>query len=111
MRKVEVVVDEGISAAFPGKWSCPVEVDSESGARAAQGVEAARGDPPNPMGPDDVRAKVHALTGSLVEREARERISDVVEHLDREPDAARLAAMLRAARRGSAHRRRERVRR
>jgi 2-methylcitrate dehydratase PrpD len=111
MRKVEVVVDDGISAAFPGKWSCRVEVDGENGERTAQGVEAARGDPRNPMAPDEVRAKFHALTGGLVTREARERISDVVEHLDREPDVARLAAMLRAARRGSANRRRERVRR
>lgn len=111
MRKVEVVVDEGISAAFPGKWSCRVEVDGDNGARAEQGVEAARGEPRNPMRPDEVRAKFHVLTGGLADREARERISDVVEHLDREPDVARLAAMLRAARRGSAHGRRERVRR
>jgi hypothetical protein len=64
-----------------------------------------------PLAAHDVRAKFHALTGGLVDREARERISDVVEHLDREPDVARLAAMLRTARRGSAHRRRGRVRR
>ncbi len=101
MRKVEVVVDESISAAFPEKWSCRVDLIGEDGARESQRIESARGDPLDPMSPGEVRRKFHALTGGILDPDAGERICDCVERLEREPDVAPLAAMLREARRGS----------
>jgi 2-methylcitrate dehydratase PrpD len=97
MRKIEVVTDPGLSAAFPGKWSCRVEVVASDGARDSQWVESARGDPLNPMSPEDVRKKFWALTDGHVTRETGERICETVERLEREPDVAGLASMLCAA--------------
>src|SRR5262249_45763823 len=48
MRRVEIVVDEEISAAFPAKWSCRVEAIFDDGTREVESVESARGDPRNP---------------------------------------------------------------
>ena len=97
VRKVQVVVDDDLTAAFPGKWSCRVEVFGEDGLHETERVASALGDPLRPMSPAEVRAKFHGLTGDRLDREAGERICDFVEDLERRPDVAPLAAMLGAA--------------
>jgi 2-methylcitrate dehydratase PrpD len=100
MGKVEVVVDDEISAAFPATWSCRVEVIGPDGAREVERVESARGDPKNPMGPDEVRDKFHTLTREILAQAAGERLCDFIAGLEREQNVAPLAAMLRGTPRG-----------
>lgn len=97
MRKIEVVVDESLSAAFPAKWSCRVETIGRDGSREAQEVEAARGDPHNPMPLREVEEKFFTLTRGILDREAGERICDHVGKLEHEPDVTPLARALGAA--------------
>jgi 2-methylcitrate dehydratase PrpD len=97
MDKVVVVVDERLSAAFPGKWSCQVEVDGDDGIHESEWVESARGDPRNPMSAAEVRDKFHALTAGMIARTTGERICAYIESLEREPDVSSLAALLRDA--------------
>jgi 2-methylcitrate dehydratase PrpD len=97
MRKVEVVVDEALTAAFPSRWSCRVDVFFSDGARETEWVESARGDPRNPMPMDEVAAKFRALTAGIIERETGERICARVQRLEREPDVGDLGSLLREA--------------
>lgn len=98
MDKVSIVVDEGLSAAFPGKWSCRVEVTGADGTRESEWIESARGDPRNPMSVAEVRQKFHALTEGVLGRAAGERICAYVDRLEEERDVAELAALLRPER-------------
>ncbi|HXJ78760.1 MAG TPA: MmgE/PrpD family protein [Candidatus Methylomirabilis sp.] len=97
MRKVEVVVDESITAAFPAKWSCRVEAIGTDGTREVESIESARGDPKNPMPFDEVKRKFHTLTSAILDRAAGERICACVEGLDHEPNVRELALLLREA--------------
>src|SRR5262245_5042176 len=86
MRKIEVVVDPEITAAFPSKWSCRVEAVFTDGTREVEPVGSARGDPLNPMPFDEVKAKFHALTRGVLDRETADQIVDYVESLERRSD-------------------------
>lgn len=109
MGKVSVVVDEALSAAFPAAWSCQVEVASDDGVAESQQVESALGDPLNPMSPDEVRRKFRALTHGILDPETGDRICALVDGLEREPDVAALAALLREAGRGARRHRASRL--
>lgn len=97
MGKVSVVVDEDLSAAFPGKWSCRVEVTGPDGLRDVEPIESARGDPRNPMSADEVRRKFQTLTETVLGRATGERICAYVDGLEGEADVTALAALLRRA--------------
>jgi 2-methylcitrate dehydratase PrpD len=97
MRKVEVVVDEEITAAVPGKWSCRTEVIFADGRRDGESVESARGDPRNPMTRDEVRGKFHPLTGGVLDRGVGDRICDYVDSFERQADVSELGSLLRGA--------------
>jgi 2-methylcitrate dehydratase PrpD len=94
MKKITVVADDDLSAAFPGKWSCRVEATG-TGIREAEVVESALGDPCNPMSTIQVRAKFLALTANTLGERAGERICAYVDRLEHEADVAELATMLR----------------
>jgi len=100
MRKIEVVVDPEITAAFPAKWSCRVEAFFGDGTREVEPVGSARGDPLNPMSLHEVNEKFRTLTVGIVDREAADRICDYVEGLERVSDVSRLVSLLREAGRG-----------
>jgi 2-methylcitrate dehydratase PrpD len=97
MRKIEVVVDPAITAAFPAEWSCRVEAFFADGTREAESVGSARGDPLNPMPVDEVREKFRTLTTGFIDRTAADRICAYVEGIEEEPDVSELAALLREA--------------
>lgn len=95
MDKVAVVVDPDLAAAFPGRWSCRVEVVGADGLDETEGVDSARGDPRNPMSAAEVRDKFRRLTDGVVGRAAGERICAYVDRLEEARNVADLAAMLR----------------
>lgn len=64
-RKVEVVFDAGIDAMFPTKAPATVEVEAQGSAFSAH-VDAAFGDPSNPMSRADLQAKFNVLTRGLI---------------------------------------------
>jgi 2-methylcitrate dehydratase PrpD len=94
MKKIAVVADDDLTAAFPGKWSCRVEV-AGAGIREAERVESALGDPRNPMSAGQVREKFRTLTAGALDPTAADRICALVERIEHEADVADLAATLR----------------
>ena len=74
MEKVSVVVDPDLAAAFPGRWSCRVEIVGDDGIHETERVDSARGDPRNPMSATEVRLKFHTLDDRVLGRAAAERI-------------------------------------
>ncbi|MBI4590057.1 MAG: MmgE/PrpD family protein [Candidatus Rokubacteria bacterium] len=96
--KVAVRVDDEIAARFPGKWSCRVELVWTDGRRASETVDAARGDPLDPMSPAEVRAKFASLTEGLLGEAAREGIVAIVDDLESRKDLRPLATLLGGAR-------------
>jgi 2-methylcitrate dehydratase PrpD len=95
VRRVEVVVDDEITARFPGRWSCRLEIAGPAGDEESEWVEWARGDPRNPMRPAEVVEKFHALTRDVLPGAAREEIVSIVGRLETAGDLARLAALVR----------------
>ncbi len=61
-RRVEMVVDPDIEAAYPRHWMGEVRVDTRSGALVEQRVVSPKGDPENPL----TRAELEAKTRRLV---------------------------------------------
>jgi len=97
MQKVEVVVDDALTAAFPAAWSCRVEVLGRDGRREIESVTSARGDPNNPMTSGEVRDKFHTLTRGVLDGATAKGIWDCVDRLEEAPSVAPLAALLRSA--------------
>lgn len=54
-------MDAELDAAYPQDWGAEVTVTTDSGARIAQRVTGARGDPENPLSDSDIAAKVASL--------------------------------------------------
>jgi 2-methylcitrate dehydratase PrpD len=94
MAKVEVVVDDAISARFPASWSCRVEIVGPDGGRESEPVEAARGDPRDPMRPDEVARKFHGLTRGILGDRVRDEVVSIVDRLDGAGDVTRLVSLL-----------------
>lgn len=95
MRKVEVVVDDDITARFPGSWSCRVEIVGPDGGRDSEWVEVAHGDPRDPMRPDEVARKFHTLCRDVLGDDVRDEIVSTVDRLETANDVTRLVALLR----------------
>jgi 2-methylcitrate dehydratase PrpD len=96
MEKVSVVVDPDLAAAFPGRWSCRVEIVGDDGIHETERVDSARGDPRNPMSATEVRQKFHTLADRVLGRAAAERICVYVDRLEQEKSVADLTAMMRS---------------
>jgi 2-methylcitrate dehydratase PrpD len=105
MGKVEVTVDDDISARFPASWSCRVEIVGPDGGCESERVEAAHGDPHDPMRPDEVARKFHGLTRAILDDRVRDEVVSTIDRLETEGDVTRLVKLLRSrvnGRRGGA---------
>jgi 2-methylcitrate dehydratase len=73
VRKVRVVEDAGLTAAYPGKMPNRVTVKVRGGGEASAQVDVPRGHPGNPMTREEIEAKFLRLTsGKLRGAEAKE---------------------------------------
>jgi 2-methylcitrate dehydratase PrpD len=95
-RRVELVADPALDAAWPARYASEVEVLTRDGRRLVRRVDAARGTPENPMTADEIREKCRRLLRDVVPAARAEAIARLVEGLAGLPDLRRLAVLLRA---------------
>lgn len=65
----EVVEDPNLTAAFPEKWACRVRVVLDDGTAFEEQVDIPKGEPGNPMTPDEVSTKFHTLVDPVLGRD------------------------------------------
>src|SRR5581483_7733627 len=91
-----VVADPSLDAAYPARYASVVEVGLRDGRRLVRRVDAARGTPAAPFTDAELRAKFAALVAPVVPAARARAVMAAVDGIERAPDVARLAALLRA---------------
>ncbi len=66
MRRVEMVVDPTCEAAFPGRRSAVVEIETEDGERHRHHQPTRKGDPDAPLTDDELHGKFAELAGPVL---------------------------------------------
>jgi len=94
--RTRVVSDAGLDRTYPARYASIVEVTTRDGRRLVRRVDHARGSPERPLRPDEIREKFRRLAGSVASTARTEAIAALVDRVERLPDPARLAALLRA---------------
>jgi len=94
MAKVECVSNETIEKEFPKHWGSIVEILDKDGRQFRAEVKDAKGDPANPLTPDEMKAKFFKLTKPIYPKDQIEEILENVDRLDSISDIGELAMML-----------------
>lgn len=76
MARVRVREDPRLTAQFPAKWSSEVVVQVTDGTRHTARVEIPRGDPANPLRPDELASKFLRSVGAVIGPPAAQRLLD-----------------------------------
>lgn len=92
MECVRAREDASLTASFPAKWSSAVAVDLLDGTRYEMQVDIPKGDPANPLGPEDLTAKFLKSVGSVMGPRAARRLLDRCLRVDRLARVAELWA-------------------
>jgi 2-methylcitrate dehydratase PrpD len=92
-QKVEVVVDAGINSQFPAKTIARVSMHTSRGVFQTT-VEYPRGNPENPLSDDDLKAKFHSLTTTIVGEKSCEQLQAAVFDLVRARDVTSLTQLM-----------------
>lgn len=90
MERVKVQEDPALTATFPATWSSAVSVELADGTRHATRVEVPKGDPANPLAPDDLAAKFLRSVGAILGRRAAEQMLERCLRVDKLPRAAQV---------------------
>ena len=92
--RMDVVEDPELTAIFPEKWACRVTVRLKDGSTFEAQVDIPKGEPGNPMTPDEVSEKFHRLADPVLGKDNAEALEKVFEALPGAPDVSRLGTML-----------------
>ena len=86
--KVEMVLDEEVDAAYPGRWIGVVEIETSGGERFTAHVEVPKGDPGNSLSRQELEEKARNLAayGGGASEEEMDRIVARIWSLDEEAD-------------------------
>jgi 2-methylcitrate dehydratase len=98
LRKVEVIADPDIEAAFPALQRVHVTIVTGDGRELVRQLDYPKGDPRNPLTDDEVEAKFDALAEPVLTQEARSRLVDVVWSLDELDSVTELMELTRSDR-------------
>jgi 2-methylcitrate dehydratase len=96
MKKVEVLADRGIDAAFPEYKRSEVILKLKDRAPRSASVDYPKGDPRNPMTEEEITVKFRALAGRSLSRKKQDRVIELVNELDKLDRVTRLINALRA---------------
>jgi len=94
-RGTQLVHDPALDAHYPERYTSVVELSLKDGRTLSRRVEHAKGTRENPLTPDEVRAKYFRLTAPVIPHARAQAIMAAVDGIDRAPDLASLAALLR----------------
>lgn len=89
-RRTDVVEDPELTAMFPRKWACRVDVELASGEVRTEQVDTPKGEPDNPMSEDEVLEKFHRLATPAI---GEQRTNEVAAQVAAGPLATVLASL------------------
>lgn len=94
--RTRMLADPGLDKGWPERYSSIVEVTTPDGLRLSRRVDHARGTRENPLTPDEIHGKYLKLATTVTSAGHAEQIAEIVQRIDRTPDIARLAGLLRS---------------
>src|SRR5262249_37529434 len=86
MAKVEVKEDKNITAQFPDKLQCRIEIVLKNGERKVAQTDYPRGHYKNPMSDDEANAKFRGLAQRALSKQGVDRALDALWELDSAPN-------------------------
>lgn len=94
MDRVEYEVDPQIDAVYPDEWHAWAKVTTTDGRILSMHVTEPKGDPGNPLSPDELEAKFRSLTDGILSAEAQQQLVDIAARFGtRDSFAALLSAL------------------
>lgn len=94
--RTRMLADPGLDKGWPERYSSIVEVTTPDGLRLSRRVDHARGTMENPLTPEEIHQKYLKLATTVTSAGHAEEIAEIVQRIDRTPDIARLAGLLRS---------------
>jgi 2-methylcitrate dehydratase PrpD len=94
--KTRLVADPELDRGWPEVYVSIVEVRTTDGRSLACRVDHAKGTMENPLTPEEIHAKYLSLATTVTSAAHAEQIAQIVQRIDRTPDVARLAGLLRS---------------
>lgn len=76
--RTRVEEDPELTAIFPAKWACRVEIRLRDGRRFTERVDVPKGEPSNPMTDGELREKFHRLADPVIGVAAADGIAETV---------------------------------
>jgi 2-methylcitrate dehydratase PrpD len=95
MGRMRIVHDDALNATWPAGWGTIVEVDLGDGRHLSARVDLPRGEPENPLRPEEIRRKFDLLASGSYTPHRRRAIVDAVEHFEALRSVRDFAALLR----------------
>lgn len=96
--KTYMVADPELDKGWPEVYVSIVEVRTTDGRSLSCRVDHAKGTMENPLSPAEIYAKYLSLATTVTSAAHAEQIAEIVQRIDRTPEIARLAALLRSLR-------------
>ena len=93
MKKVKVVANEAFEKAFPARQCTRVTITTTDGRSLSAERDFPKGDPRDPMTPEDLQVKFDALAGPLMSDQRRAALKDCVFSLEKLGDVRKLMAL------------------
>ena len=94
--KTRMVADPDLDKGWPEVYASVVEVRTADGRSLSCRVDHAKGTMQNPLTPEEIHAKYLSLATTVTSAARAEQIAEIVQRMDRTPDVARLAGLLRS---------------
>jgi 2-methylcitrate dehydratase PrpD len=94
--KTRLVADPELDKGWPEVYVSIVEVQTADGRSLSCRVEHAKGTMQNPLRPEEIHDKYLSLATTVTSTAQAEQIAEIVQRIDRTPEIARLAGLLRS---------------
>jgi 2-methylcitrate dehydratase PrpD len=91
--RVEILEDDELTALFPQKWACRVQVELVTGKTYEWRVDVPKGEPGNPLSGVEIHQKFHQLADPIIGEDRAVKVIRAVECL---PAAGTLAELMEA---------------
>ncbi|HVZ45202.1 MAG TPA: MmgE/PrpD family protein [Ramlibacter sp.] len=93
MSKVSVGLDDALEAAYPQRLGLAMDVLVKDGRRLRSALDFPRGEPENPVTPEDCTARFRRMAEPLIGAARAQRIVDMVRDIEALDDVERLVAL------------------
>ncbi len=93
MKKVKVVANDDFEKAFPAKQCARVTITTSDGRKFTHQLDVPKGDPRDPMSPEELQVKFDALAGPVMSDKGRGALKDCIFALEKLDDVGKLMAL------------------